>query len=34
MNLADAIDTQAKKEVGYHIITESNWNTLLRRYHL
>ncbi len=34
MNLAYAIDSQCKKEVGYHIITESNWKRLLRRYQL
>ncbi len=32
MNLAYAIDAQAKKEVNYHILTETQWNTLLRRY--
>lgn len=33
MNLADAIDVQAKKEVGKHILKESQWNKLIRRYH-
>lgn len=32
MNLVDAIDSQAKKEVGYHILTPGQWRTLLRRY--
>lgn len=32
MNLADAIDVQAKKEVGKHILKESQWNKLIRRY--
>jgi len=34
MNYAYAIDAQAKKEVTKHIISESNWNKLLRRYPL
>ncbi len=33
MNLADAIDVQAKKEVGKHILKESQWNKLIRKYH-
>lgn len=32
MNLADAIDSQAKKETSQHIIRESQWKTLVRRY--
>lgn len=34
MNYAYAIDAQAKKEVNNHVISESNWNRLLRRYSL
>lgn len=34
MNYAYAIDSQAKKEVNNHIISESNWNKLTRRYPL
>lgn len=34
MNYVYAMDSQAKKEVSYHIISESNWNKLLRRYPL
>ena len=34
MNLADAIDSQAKKETSKHLITESQWLKLTRRYHL
>ena len=34
MNLADAIDTQAKKEVSRHLITETEWRKLIRRYEL
>lgn len=34
MNLADAIDVQAKKEVEKHILKESQWNKLIRRYQL
>lgn len=34
MNLADAIDARAKKEVTHHIIKESNWKQLVRRYQL
>lgn len=34
MNMAMAIDSQAKKEVGYHILTEGQWNKLLQRYEL
>ena len=32
MNLADAIDSQAKKEVSHHLITETEWKKLIRRY--
>ena len=34
MNLADAIDSQAKKEVNRHLITETEWRKLVRRYEL
>ena len=34
MNLADAIDSQGKKETNKHIITESQWKKLVRRYAL
>lgn len=34
MNLADAIDSQGKKEVARHLISESQWKILTRRYHL
>ena len=34
MNLADAIDSQAKKEVSKHLITETEWKRLVRRYQL
>lgn len=34
MNLVDAIDSQAKKETTKHIISESQWNKLMRRYSL
>ena len=34
MNLADAIDSQAKKEVSRHLITETEWNKLVSRYTL
>ena len=34
MNLADAIDSQAKKEVNRHLITEAEWRKLVRRYEL
>ena len=34
MNLADAIDSQAKLEVTKHEMTESQWNKLVSRYHL
>lgn len=32
MNLAYAIDAQAKNETKLHIISESNWRKLIRRY--
>lgn len=32
MNLADAIDSQGKKEASQHIITETEWSKLTRRY--
>ncbi len=32
MNLADAIDSQGKKEASQHIITETEWKRLVRRY--
>ena len=32
MNLADAIDSQGKKEASQHIITETEWIILTRRY--
>ena len=32
MNLADAIDSQAKKETNNHVITETEWKQLVRRY--
>lgn len=32
MNIADAIDSQAKKEVNQHKIRESEWKQLSRRY--
>lgn len=32
MNLADAIDSQGKKEVSNHIISETEWKRLVRRY--
>ena len=34
MNLADAIDSQGKKETAHHILRESQWKKLTRRYHL
>ena len=34
MNLADAIDSQGKKEAGNHVITETEWKKLVRRYQL
>ena len=32
MNIADAIDSQGKKETTHHIISESQWRQLTRRY--
>lgn len=32
MNLTDAIDSQGKKEASQHIITETEWRILTRRY--
>ncbi len=32
MNIADAIDSQGKKEASNHIITETEWIKLTRRY--
>lgn len=32
MNIADAIDSQGKKETSQHIIRESDWKRLTRRY--
>ena len=34
MNLVDAIDSQAKKEVSRHMITETEWRKLVRRYEI
>lgn len=33
MNLSDAIDSQAKKETAHHLMSESQWKALMRRYH-
>ncbi|MDY6276431.1 MAG: hypothetical protein SPL75_03000 [Bacilli bacterium] len=32
MNIADAIDSQAKKETTHHEIRESQWKQLIKRY--
>ena len=32
MNIADAIDSQGKKETAHYIIRESQWKKLTRRY--
>ena len=32
MNLADAIDSQGKKETTHHIMRESEWKKLIKRY--
>ncbi len=32
MNLADAIDSQGKKEAAHHLIAETEWRKLVRRY--
>jgi len=34
MNIVEAIDSQAKKETNNHIIRESEWKQLIRRYTL
>lgn len=34
MNVADAIDSQGKKEATYHIITETEWKKLVSRYEI
>ena len=34
MNVADAIDSQGKKEATHHIITEAEWKKLVRRYEI
>lgn len=34
MNLAYAIDSQGKKETSHHIIRESDWKKLVKRYKL
>ncbi len=32
MNIADAIDSQGKLEASHHIISETEWRQLVRRY--
>ena len=32
MNIADAIDSQGKKETTHHLLSESEWKKLTRRY--
>lgn len=32
MNVADAIDSQGKKETSHHLLRESEWKKLTRRY--
>ena len=32
MNIADAIDSQGKKETAHHMLRESEWKKLTRRY--
>ena len=32
INLADAIDSQGKKEATHHMISETEWRKLVRRY--
>ena len=32
INLADAIDSEGKKEATHHIISETEWRKLVRRY--
>lgn len=34
MNVADDIDSQGKKEATHHIITETEWKKLVRRYEI
>ena len=34
MNVADAIDSQGKKETSHHIINEGQWRKLVERYRL
>ncbi len=34
MNLADAIDSQGKKETAHHVIRENEWKKLTRRYRI
>ena len=34
MNIVDAIDSQGKKEAKNHLITDTEWKKLLRRYEL
>ena len=34
MNVADAIDSQGKKEATHHIITETEWKKLVMRYEI
>lgn len=34
MNVVEAIDSQAKKETTHHLIRESEWKQLIRRYAL
>ena len=32
MNIADAIDSQGKKETTHHLLRESEWKKLVKRY--
>ena len=32
MNIADAIDVEGKKEATHHIISETEWRKLVKRY--
>lgn len=32
MNIADAIDSEGKKEATHHIISETEWRKLVKRY--
>ena len=34
MNIADAIDSQGKKETTHHLLKESEWKKLVKRYRL